>query len=290
MKIYFIVNPVAGSGRSAERFAEIRRLLDERGVDYEALYTEKAGQAPELTRRALEMGAEYIAAVGGDGTMQEVASVLVNSGVKLAMLPFGTGNDFASSLNIPKESDKLTELVLRGEAKPVDGAMANGMFFINVSGFGFDTQVVIYTEKFKKRFTGMVAYMLGILETLLHLDPVRVRLTSPDMDGEEEDVLFVAACNGDRFAGGMRLAPHAKQDDGLLDVCVLRRMNIFQFMLLLPRFIKGKHLDSRFVRYFKTPWLECEAERDTILNIDGELGSGTPVRFKALPKALTVVY
>lgn len=289
MKIFFIVNPIAGSGRSAEKFNDVRRLLDEKGVEYEALYTERPRHAPELTRRALDMGAEYIAAVGGDGTMQEVAGALLHTGVKLAMLPFGTGNDFASSLNIPKDPAALVELLMNGEARDIDGAMANSMFFINVSGFGFDTQVVIYTEKFKKRFTGMVAYMLGVLQTLLHLDPVKVRLTAPDMDGETEEVLFVAACNGDRFAGGMHLAPESRSDDGLLDICVLRKMNIFNFISLLPRFIKGRHLDSPFVRYFRTPWLVCEAERDTILNIDGELGSGTPVKFVSLPGALRVV-
>ena len=172
-----------------------------------------------------------------------------------------------------------------GQVRPVDAAMANDKPFINVSGTGFDVDVIINTEKFKKRFNGMLPYMLGIFQSLMHLKPVTFEITA---DGESftERALLFNACNGTHFAGGMHVAPMASPYDGLLDVCILRAISIPQFLLLLPRYTRGAHTASRHVRYFKAKEIAVRCDSENIINLDGELDSSTPVTFKVLPGAI----
>lgn len=156
---------------------------------------------------------------------------------------------------------------------------------ISVGGTGFDVDVIINTEKFKKRFNGMLPYMLGIFQSLMHLKPVTFEITA---DGESftERALLFNACNGTHFAGGMHVAPMASPYDGLLDVCILRTISIPQFLLLLPRYTRGTHTASRHVRYFKAKEIAVRCDSENIINLDGELDSSTPVTFKVLPGAI----
>lgn len=203
----------------------------------------------------------------------------------MGILPFGTGNDFAKAVGLPTDPDAALEAALYGQVRPVDAAMANDKPFINVGGTGFDVDVIINTEKFKKRFNGMLPYMLGIFQSLMHLKPVTFEITA---DGESftERALLFNACNGTHFAGGMHVAPMASPYDGLLDVCILRTISIPQFLLLLPRYTRGIHTASRHVRYFKAKEIAVRCDSENIINLDGELDSSTPVTFKVLPGAI----
>ena len=259
---FFIVNPVSGSGKSRKLFEELLPQIERSGRSFEWRYTTGKGHARELAEEASRKGCQRVISVGGDGTANEVAAALIGSDTEMGILPFGTGNDFAK-----------------------DAAMANDKPFINVSGTGFDVDVIINTEKFKKRFNGMLPYMLGIFQSLMHLKPVTFEITA---DGESftERALLFNACNGTHFAGGMHVAPMASPYDGLLDVCILRAISIPQFLLLLPRYTRGAHTASRHVRYFKAKEIAVRCDSENIINLDGELDSSTPVTFKVLPGAI----
>ena len=288
MRYYFIVNPISGSGRGEKLFSEARKILDHRGVDYDYALTARKGHAPELARRALCAGETCIVAVGGDGTTQEVASVLAGTDAVMGLLPFGTGNDFARAVGLNKDVESAVGHLLRHEVRKVDGAYANDSFFVNVAGFGFDVDVVLYTEKYKKRFNGMLPYMLGILQALAHLHPVEMTIT---VEGEARPyrALMMDACNGIYFAGGMKVAPQASALDGILDISVMKAMSIPAFLMLLPRFIKGEHLSSPRFDYFKAERVEVQTREETMLNLDGELGTSTPVVFRAAKGALNFI-
>ncbi|MEG1547428.1 MAG: diacylglycerol kinase family lipid kinase [Clostridia bacterium] len=288
MRYYFIVNPISGSGRGESAFNQARALLDEAHADYGFAFTTHKGHAIELTRTALDSGEKCIIAVGGDGTAQEVASVLAGSDAIMGLLPFGTGNDFARAVGLSKEVDDAVHTLLRSQVRPVDGALANDRFFINVAGFGFDVDVVMYTEKYKSRFNGMMPYMLGVLKALTHLKPVDMEYT---LDGRVQSVraLLVDACNGTYFGGGMNLAPHASVFDGKLDICIVKAVNIPLFLMLLPKYIKGKHLGSKHILYFKTDSVTVTTHGQSMLNLDGELGSTTPVVFRVVKQALNFI-
>ncbi len=286
-RLFCIVNPIAGSGRAKDAYFKARAYLSENGVSCEAVFTEHHGHAAELAREALFQGERAIVAVGGDGTCQEVGSALVESGANFGILPFGTGNDFARALKIPQGVEAAADVLLKGETKRVDAAMANDRFFLNVAGFGFDAEVVRYTEKYKKRFNGMFPYLMGIFQALLHLKPIEMEVEAGGERFLEKAILF-SACNGTHLAGGMNLAPLADPCDGLFDFCVVKAVSVPVFLTILPRYIKGKHLRSQHIRYFKAEGARVMCDGAHVLNLDGELGTQTPVTFSLLKGALTI--
>ncbi len=289
MRYYFIVNPVSGSGRGERAFQEARMLLDAAGADYGWAVSGKAGEPFMLAKAALDAGERCIVAVGGDGTTQEVAAALKGSDAVMGLLPFGTGNDFARAAGLHKDVNAAVRTLLDANIRNIDTGEANGRLFMNVAGFGFDVDVVLYTEKYKKKYNGMLPYMLGILQAALHLKRRRVTLTLPDGSVRNTTALLVNACNGVCFAGGIKLAPNASAFDGLLDVCIVKGISLPQFLWLLPRYVKGKHLNSPHIEYFKAERLEVQSDPDSLLDLDGELIGETPASFLAHKGALKFI-
>ena len=288
-RYYFIVNPISGAGRGKAEFEKAAAILREKNVDFGFVYTQKPREAIALAKAALENGETCIVAVGGDGTVNEVASVLASSGAAMGILPFGTGNDLAQSLSLPLETEAAVEALLRGVPQKMDAALANGALFINVAGFGFDVDVVRYTEKYKKRMKGMLPYLFGIMESLMHLKPIPVTVEPDAGEPFSTTALLFSACNGRQFAGGIKVAPLAQLQDGLLDVCILKGIGKLAFLKLLPKYIKGKHLDSEHIVYFKAKSVTAKAPAGMCLNLDGELGEATPVTFTILSGALNIL-
>ena len=250
-KLYFIVNPISGSGRGRRDFARVEALLRERGAAYEAVYSEHPGHAVALARAAVEAGERCIIAVGGDGTVNEVASVLVNTGVVMGVLPFGTGNDLARVAGFPEDPEAAVDTLLAGRTRRMDAGMANDRFFLNVSGFGFDVDVLVNTERYKEKYNGMLPYLLGIVRTLSHLRRLHLTVTH---DGVSESFtgVLVTVGNGQYFGGGMHAVPSADLYDGLFDVLVIKNLSLLRFISLLPCFIKGKHMGNPVVHHFRT--------------------------------------
>ena len=286
LRAYAQTNPVdAYKKESLEMFEEMIDAMKEETV--RRLYSVRLRQNEEVKRERVASG--MTENVGGDGTVNEVASVLAGTGAAMGILPFGTGNDFSQALQIPQDTAGAVAALLSAAPRRVDAARANDAFFVNVSGFGFDVDVVRYTEKYKKRFNGMLPYMLGVMQSLLHLRPIPVRVEPEEGECFDTTALLFSACNGTQFAGGMHLAPLSDPADGLLDICILKGIGRIAFLQLLPRYIKGEHLGSKHIVYFKARRVTAAAEAGLTLNLDGELGSATPVTFEALPGALTIL-
>ena len=287
-KFYFIVNPVAGSGRAKAWFEQAAAEMTRRGVDFSFDYTEGIGHGAQLAKAAAERGEQAVVSVGGDGTAREIAGSLLNTGIPMGVFPFGTGNDFGSALGLKVDPEGALEDLLKARPTAIDAAAANDTIFINAAGTGFDVDVIRNTEKYKRRFNGMLPYMLGIFKSLMDLKWDHFTITA---DGEtfEEDAILIDACNGTRLAGGIKVAPIAELNDGMLDVCIVRKLGRLGVLRVLPSVVVGKHLNSPHVRYFKARELRLESTRANTLNLDGELGSSTPVTFKILPGALTLL-
>lgn len=291
-RLYFIVNPVSGSGMGKTRFERIMQILDAKGADYGYVFTQYPRHAISLAEEAVAAGERCIVSVGGDGTLREVAGVIAaETGVTLGILPFGTGNDYANGVGLPCGDDEaLVSILLDGTARPVDAGEANGQFFMNVAGFGFDVDVVRYTEKFKKKLNGMLPYMLGILKSLVYLSRTKVEVETDDGGRFCVEATLFSVCNGTRFAGGIKLAPLSDPADGLFDVCVLKGVSRLRFLYLFPGYIKGKHLKHKddFL-YFKAKTVSANCGEKLPLELDGELIGETPVRFAVKPAALTLL-
>lgn len=287
-RFYFIVNPVSGSGRAMAEFETVKPLIDARDVPYEVVYTQRPGHAAELAADAVG-GFTRIVAVGGDGTVKEVASALAYKDVALGVLPFGTGNDLARTVGFPPDPARAVETLFSGRVVKMDAAQANGRFFANVAGIGFDVDVLINTLKYKHRYPrGMTPYLLGILDTLRHLRTLHMVI---EHDGEriECEGIILSVGNGQYIGGGMRAVPMADPFDGYLDCMYVDRVSVPKFLTLLPGFLKGKHISQPIVHHFRTKELHVTCKEETQINYDGDVDSNTPVAFKILPGALNVL-
>jgi len=265
-----------------------RERLAAQGFSFTVKMTERPGHATELAREAMGEGHGCIVALGGDGTVREVAMALLHTSAVMALLPCGTGNDFARALRIPSKPEAALEIVMRGRDARIDTGLANGACFINVAGFGFDVDVLDASEMFKKKgLGGKLAYWRGILYCLRKL---KLRKTSITADGQtlQRNVMIMAAGNGTHFGGGMHITPRADPADGLLDVCIVHDIGKLKVLGMLPRLQAGTHLSSRSVTYLKAREITAVCEPPSRAQTDGEVLEHTPVVFRALPASLTV--
>ena len=288
-RLYFIVNPVAGAGRSEKSFGEIRSMLDARGMDYGFALSEYSGHALELARAALAAGERTIVACGGDGTVSEVASVLCGSGAVMGILPFGTGNDLARTLGLPATPQAALEVLLAGRIRPLDMGKANDRYFINAAGYGFDVDVLSRVEKHKGRFNGMLPYLLGIVQALFCLRRLRLTIRRPGQEVLETNAFIIVIGNGQYLGGGMRSTPQADPFDGQLDICLVRSMPFYRFLPTIVRFVKGTHLSLPFVDYYRAAEVAVDCSAGGPLDLDGELVGGVPVTFQVVAGALPLL-
>ena len=283
-----ISNRVAGSGSAGAYIDRVKALMENRGVDFEIRETQYPGHATELAKAAVDEGFDGIVAVGGDGTLRETALSVVHTDRVLGLLPCGTGNDYARPLGIPTDAEAALDILLNGETRTVDAGMANDQIFFNIAGFGFDVDVLDYTEEFKPKCrNGETAYRLGCLKAVLGLKLRRSTLTFPD-GTIERNVLMAAAGVGTHFGGGMNVLPESDMSDGLLDVCIAHDVKRIGVLKLLPKFIKGKHLGLKCITYRKATEVSVVCDPVSRIEVDGERMDGTPVTFRILPGALKV--
>jgi len=283
-----IANRTSGSGSAGAYIDRVKEQLTALGVDFAIRETQRPGHATELAKAAVDEGFDVITVVGGDGTLRETAMSVVHTDRILGLLPCGTGNDYARALGVPTDMDAALDILLNGETKTVDAGMANDQVFFNIAGFGFDVDVLDYTEEFKPKCrNGETAYRLGCLKAVLGLKLRKSTLTFPD-GTIERNVLMAAAGVGTHFGGGMNVLPESDMSDGLLDVCIAHDVGRFGVVKLLPRFIKGKHLGLKCITYRKTTEVSVVCDPVSRIEVDGERMDGTPVTFRVLPGALKV--
>jgi diacylglycerol kinase (ATP) len=231
-----------------------------------------------------------VVAVGGDGTVTEVANGLVGSDCALAIIPAGTGNDFLRALGIPPDPRAAAQLAFGGTPRPVDVGRivtaAGSRHFVNVASYGFDAEVARRARPLP--FGSSLRYLVAALQTLRELRPRAVRV---DVDGRhiERHVLLVAIANGHRYAGGLRIAPGAMVDDGWFDLCLVRGLRRAAVLGLLPRVYRGEHRHHPAVELVRCREVELSAADAMAGQADGEPLGGLPARFLLLPGALQCV-
>ncbi len=298
-----IVNPAAGNGRTGREWPALSARLLDAGVEFTPCVTCGPGDATVCARSALRDGAETLIVVGGDGTLSEVVDGCfgndhpAGSGPTLALLPSGTGTDFARGLGI---SGKVAiDVLLRGTARPVDvGRVAfhddagarRERHFINIAdcGLGYETNLAI--ARGPKALGGTLAYLYGALSSIARYTPTVARVGVDGQPVYNGPSAIVGVANGPFFGGGMHAAPKARHDDGLFDVLVLegvpRRVLIAD---LLPKVYRGAHLRHPAVHFFRGATVTVEADGPFLLQVDGDGVGDAPARFTLLPRALLVL-
>lgn len=285
---YLIFNPTAGAGRSRKALETVERILKEKHVEYIIKSTEYKNHATELAREAVGKGFEGIISVGGDGTLLEVARGLKDTDEILGVIPAGTGNDFREVIGVSPDPAEALAVILAGNSKRVDvGAMSNGKIFINIAGTGFDVCVLKNTNRVRKVFTGGVAYILGIVMSLLGFKSIDIDITA-DGRSFKRTVLLVVVANGRSFGGGLRISPDSIADDGLFNVVVVNRVSRPRILIELPKLKKGQLDRISSAEQFKCREITIESAQQQSLDIDGEIACETPMTFRVEPKALRV--
>jgi diacylglycerol kinase (ATP) len=292
-KWVFIVNPISGNCFGKTMVPVIEEQIRKYNIDAEILLTERPGHATELSKISAEKGVKYIIAVGGDGTMNEVARALIgNKQVVTGIIPAGTGNDFNQIPGFPDRfTDKEWEIFLKRNIISHDVGVVNEMIFLNGLGIGFDAEVAAqnYTEEGKVRKGGNDKYIWHIVKTLLFLREKRMKVNSTDSN-HEIDCFMNTVSIGRRFAGSFYLTPEAIANDGLLDVCSINKINLFHRFRLLLLVPKGKHIRDKRVHYFKTPAVNLEFPVRVPFHVDGELSFAESFNISIIPGGLNIIY
>jgi len=292
-KWHFIVNPIAGNRFGATMVPVIEKKIKEFGINGTVVTTEYKGHAEELSRNALKNGFNHIIAVGGDGTFNETVRPLIgNMNIVAGIIPAGTGNDYCQIPGFPNRfSEKDWEVFFSANIITQDVGIVNETIFLNGLGIGFDAEVAAqnYTGGGKVRKGGADKYIWHIVKTLLFF---REKKMLVDNDGEkiETECFINTVAIGRRFAGAFFLTPKAVANDEMLDVCSIRRINLFHRFRLLLKVPGGTHIKDKRVNYFRTRALDLEFPVEVPYHVDGELFFDKTFNIRIIPQSLRVIF
>ena len=253
--ISMIVNPISGTGRAKAVGEKAAALLHTLNIKFSMHLTEAVGHATILARQAAERGDETVIAVGGDGTVNEVAAGLNETSTALGIIPAGNGNDFAKALGIPKAWDTALHYMLNHPPRRVDTGKANDRFFINICGTGFDVMVLENMLKAKRHLHGKLPYLYGIFITMLKFKCPHMRIDTAEGLHIDKPVAHFSIANGQYFGSGIRIMPLSKVDDGVFDIMMIDKISRWKIFCSLPSLLKGTIIKKPIAHHYRTK--EC---------------------------------
>ena len=287
---FFIVNLIAGQGRCKELFPQVKMELDRRRIQYDLHFTNEPMEAIDVAKMGIEAGFSHIVAMGGDGTVNEVANGLLGSDATLAVIPAGTGNDFIRMLGIPGNPMQAIDTLLDGTTRTMDlGQVGDDRYFVNGLGIGLDAQVARDVLKME-HLRGAPAYLTAAVRQVFRFRAFPVTLSTPE-EQFELTCLSLGIANGIYAGGGFKLAPKADIDDGLIDISALGDYPKLERLLRLPKVRAGKHVDWKRTTYRQAIEATISSPKKLIAHVDGEpyrLPSDT-FTVRAVPQALRVL-
>jgi len=292
MAVVVLANPTAGRGKGARLIPKVDALLRSLGVSHTLRICEGADDPERLAKVAASDGTEIVAALGGDGQVGACANGLFGTESALAVIPAGTGNDFARHIGLDRKDPLAAVRLLSSPTfRAIDVVKVTTRerqrYYVNIGGAGFDSEVSEHANRVR-RLRGAPKYVYSTFVTLARFSPgdfvVRV-------DGKEHAFrgMMLAVGNGTSYGGGMRVTPDARSDDGLLDVCVIQELPKWQFVKTFPKVFSGKHVEHRAVTMLRGREIEMTADRPFQVYADGEPVGRLPATFSVVPSALRVV-
>lgn len=286
-RIEFIVNPISGTQSKKQIVSLIERELDTERYDYAFSETEYAGHAAVLAKDAAERHIDIVTAIGGDGTVNEVARSLIHTDTALAIIPCGSGNGLARHLQISMEPRQAIEVLNRGVVKMLDYGTINGQPFFCTCGVGFDAFVSYKFANSTKR--GMLTYLENALREILKYKPETYELE--DEAGEYKYKAFLIACaNASQYGNNAYIAPNASMSDGLMDVTIMEPFTMIEApQIAFQLFNKLIDKNSR-IKTFQCKRLTIHRKEQGVIHYDGEpLMTGSDIEVNLKEKSLNVV-
>jgi diacylglycerol kinase (ATP) len=268
-KYFLIVNLIAGLGRCKDLFPRVRAELDRRGIDYDLHFTNEPLEATDVCRMGIEAGFTHIVAMGGDGTVNEVANGLVGTDRVLCVIPAGNGNDFVRTTGIPFDPIEALTVLVEGRTHRIDlGRVAGERCVVNGLGIGIDAQVardVLAME----RLRGVPAYLYAAVKEVFRFKAFPVTVATEGWRVELQ-CLSLGVANGPYAGGGFKLAPRAQVDDGSLDVAAIADFPRLERLVRLPQARAGRHLRLSRVHYRQVKDVTISSPATLVAHVDGE--------------------
>jgi len=268
----FIINPRANKGKARKQVKKLENYLLSKSLEYRFHYTTKEKEAINLTKEIIEHGATDIIAVGGDGTINEVANGLCNlDKVRFGIIPCGSGNDFAATLKIPSNKpEKAFDIISSGNLKPIDYMECDGVRGVNIIGTGIDVEILKRCKTYSKILKGKLQYVISLLISLIKFKFYKFKVVKNELS-EEKEALIACVGNGKQLGGGIKICPDAIPDDGLMDFVVAKKMKKIKIPGALLKLMKGKIRDLDFISYSREKALKIIFEKPIAIQIDGEI-------------------
>jgi len=285
--VYLIINPKSGTSSKQNLPHKIAEAFDAHKFTVHIFITGYAGHGSEIAQMAIDNKVDYVVAVGGDGTVNEVASTLVDTDITLGILPMGSGNGLARDLNIPTEVKKALGVLLEENIISIDYGKVNGRIFFCTCGVGFDAEVAALASGQKNR--GSLMYIKNMLETFIRQKPQTYEITCPE--GTIKDKAFVVTCaNASQYGYNAHIAPHADIQDGMMNVAILKPLSILDVPQTSLQLF-GKKIDesSKMIELI-TNEVTIKREKKGVMHIDGDpVEMGKEIHVKIIPQGLKVL-
>jgi len=285
--ILFIINPISGGHNKAEIIKSISKILDTNKFNVSIAQTQYAGHAVEIAKKAVENHTDIVVAVGGDGTINEVASQLVNTNATFAIVPCGSGNGLARDLGISLNYKKALQQINTLQTKKIDVGACNSQYFFSLTGIGFDAKVAYDFNKGKKRkFFGYVKAILKVFFSSKN-QQFEIELAHKKITGS---FFFVTIANCSQWGYNVKVAPKAKLDDGIFSVVLCKKPSILSIIPFGMKVLLGKIEQSVYVSLYSSNKITLHSKSDFYYHIDGDAkGISTQIVINNLHKALNII-
>jgi YegS/Rv2252/BmrU family lipid kinase len=290
MSYAFILNPIAGGKKDTSFFVDlIHHFCREKEMDYVLWKTERPGQGKTLAEEALERGFQCVVAVGGDGTINDIARALLYTQVPLGIIPKGSANGFAREFGIPLSPRKACETLLHAQELSMDVGKINEEYFFSVAGVGFDARVgYTYNKTQKGGRRGKLPYFIVGIKEYFSYVPCALNLSLGD-NKRRLNPFLIAIANSKQYGIGTKIAPKAVVNDGLLNLTIVHQAPWYKYLCHLPKVFTGNIDQAPFVEIILVKEAKIAPEREIPYHIDGEIRFGGENLVVTIePKALTL--
>ena len=286
-KILFVINPISG-GKAKYNFPEkIDKYLVKSKFDYQCVFTEYHGHGALLAAEAIRNGVDILVAVGGDGTINEVATEVEGTDKLMGIIPFGSGNGLARSLGIPLTDVQAIKRINKLHVSKIDTGTFNGRKFFNMAGIGFDAQISARFAENVKR--GLKSYIKIAFSEVSNYRSQNYHLT---IDGKEykHQAFMISVANSSQYGNNAHISPFASLNDGLLDICILRPFPLYKFPAIALRMFRKNTHKSNYLEIIQGSKISIMRERAAAVHLDGDpFNMGTELRIGINPHSLNIL-